>query len=104
MADLNKGSASEGLASAFYMACRNGDIHLVERLLKTMTKEEVDKVEPSNGSTALHAASYFGHATVVRCLLNHGASRQIRNRFNSLPVEEAKTEDIKHMFQRYGNS
>ena len=104
MAAVNQGSTSGGLASSFYMACRSGDIHLVERLLKTMTKEEVDKVEPSNGSTALHAASYFGHANVVRSLLNHGASRQIRNKYNSLPAEEASTDDIKQIFQRYGYS
>jgi ankyrin repeat protein len=104
MTQINHGSGSQGLASDFYMACRTGNIDLVQRLLKTMEKEEVDKVEASNGSTALHAASFYGHVEVVRCLLNHGASRHIRNKYDNVPADEATNDTIKHMFQRLGNS
>ena len=104
MAQTNHGSNPPGLASDFYMACRNGDIFMVQRLLKTMDVPEIDKVEASNGSTALHAATYFGHAEVVRCLLRQGASRQIRNKYNNLPADEAQTDEIRQIFQRFGNS
>jgi hypothetical protein len=50
-----------------------------------------------NGSSALHAAVYFGQEPVVRQLIALGASVIFRNLSNSLPVDEAKTEVIKDL-------
>ncbi|CAF4228275.1 unnamed protein product, partial [Rotaria magnacalcarata] len=59
--------------SPFYDARRENNINLVEHYLKTMTVEEVDRIE-QNGSTALHAAAYRGHDKIVELLLQKGAS------------------------------
>ncbi|CAF4749805.1 unnamed protein product [Rotaria sp. Silwood1] len=45
--------------SDFYLACRNGDINAVKRMLCDKKRVNINRMEP-NGSTALHAASYFG--------------------------------------------
>lgn len=50
---------SEGTCSEFYMACRNNDMDKVKQLIKMMTPEDIDRIEP-NGSTALHAACFHG--------------------------------------------
>ncbi len=44
--------------SEFYLACRNGDLDTVQHLLPNMSDEQKNRIE-SNGSTALHAATYF---------------------------------------------
>ena len=101
MAQLPRPSQGTGHASDFYMACRNGDIALVNRYLKTMTAREVNKVEESNGSTALHAASYFGHGDIVKRLLEIGANTHTRNSHGNTAEQEASTQEIKEMFKPY---
>jgi hypothetical protein len=86
-------------ASEFYVSCRNGDITKVKQLLSHLTIEEIDRIE-SNGSTALHAASYFGHAEIVHLLLEKGASRRQKNKYDATPADEAKTLEITHLFNR----
>ena len=88
--------------SKLYHACRSNDIELVKSHLKTMTPDEIDKLQP-NGSTALHVASYYGHCEIVQLLLENGASRSIRNKYNFIPYEESKTDAIKELFSR-GNA
>ncbi|CAF1174988.1 unnamed protein product [Adineta ricciae] len=85
--------------SQFYMACRNNDIDVVTAMLPTLTLEEIDQIEP-NGSTALHAATYYGNKEIVKMLLAKGAQRTIRNRYDSTPFHEAQTDEIKKLFQR----
>ena len=87
------------LVSAFYLACRNGDLTTVRHLLPTLTMDEINQIEP-NGSTSLHAASFYNHPEVVKLLLDHGALRTVLNRKNLTPVEEAATEEIKQLFPR----
>ncbi|CAF2634740.1 unnamed protein product [Rotaria sp. Silwood2] len=58
----------EGKASEFYWACRNGDIERVKQLLLTISYNDLNTLEP-NGSTPLHAATYFGHTEIVHLLL-----------------------------------
>ncbi len=101
MDDPNRLSQSHGHASEFYMACRKGDILTVNRYLKTMTVREINKVEEANNSTALHAASYFGHAEVVKRLLEVGANVHTRNGHGNTPEQEAQTQEIKDMFKNY---
>ena len=83
--------------SEFYCFCRNNDINSVKVLLKTMTPDQIDRLEP-NGSTALHVASFYGHDEIVKLLLAKGASRSIRNKYNLIPYEEAKTDATKQLF------
>ncbi|CAF3135884.1 unnamed protein product [Rotaria sp. Silwood2] len=85
--------------SPFYLACRNDDLNKVKELITSMTLDEINKVE-SNGSTALHACSYYGHKEIVKCLLDHGCSRQQLNKYKLTPEQEAKTDDIKKLFGR----
>ncbi|CAF2828928.1 unnamed protein product [Rotaria sp. Silwood2] len=88
--------------SNFYIACRNNDIDTVKSLLETMITDEINKLEP-NGSTALHAASYYGHHEIVELLLMHGASRSIKNKYNYIPYDEGKTDTIKVLLSRDDN-
>ncbi|CAF2072571.1 unnamed protein product, partial [Rotaria magnacalcarata] len=53
-----------------------------------------------NGSTALHAASFYGHKEIVNLLLERGAARNIVNKFNLTPFDEAQTKTIKNLFCR----
>lgn len=101
MADPSRTSHSTGHASDFYMACRQGDLTTVNRFLKTMTTREVNKVEEANGSTALHAASYFGHTEVVKRLLEIGANVHTHNGYGQTPEQEARTQEIKDLFKQY---
>ncbi len=101
MADPNRPSHSTGKASEFYMACREGDLQRVNRYLKTLTVREINKVEVANNSTALHAASYFGHPDVVKRLLEVGANVHTRNGLGLTAEEEAQTQEIKDLFKQY---
>jgi len=85
--------------SEFYWACRNGDMDTVKKILPSLKANEVNRIE-SNGSTALHAASYYGHANVVRLLLEHDADTTIRNKYEKTAKEEASTDEIRTLFEQ----
>jgi hypothetical protein len=85
--------------SKFYLACRNGEIDKVRKLLDDMTLDQIDQMEP-NGSTALHAACFHGHREIVKLLLKVGADRAIQNKYQCLPFDEAKNSQIKELFYR----
>lgn len=89
-------------ASEFYHACRNGELAKVQSLLESMSKDEIDRMEP-NGSTALHAAAYYGHGDIVRVLLEKGAARKQNNKYGKTPEQEAKTPDIVQIFHSMTN-
>lgn len=101
--DTNDGSKSNAVAcSPLYIACRENNLARAKRLLKTLTLEDVDRIEP-NGSTALHAACYHGHQEVVKLLLELGADRSIQNKYGCLPYDEAAGEEIRQLFIRVPN-
>jgi hypothetical protein len=85
--------------SELYLACRNGDQQIVERLLPTTSIRVLNRLEP-NGSTCLHAASYHGHKDIVRLLLAHGACRRTINLYGCTPLDEAETQEIADLFPR----
>ena len=85
--------------SKFYCACRDGDVDRVKALLSTLSTAEIDQMEP-NGSTALHAAAFYGHIDIVRLLLRKGACPTQKNKYDATAEEEAKTPEIAQVFQR----
>ena len=94
----------QGQASDFYWACRAGDLDSVRKLIASNPFTDLNHLEP-NGSTALHAASYFGHTEIVRLLLHqHGVMRHRRNRHGVTAYEEAANDEIRHFFHRPANS
>ncbi|CAF0855931.1 unnamed protein product [Didymodactylos carnosus] len=95
---------SSSSLSDFYLSCRNDDIEKVKAYLKTLTVRQINRLEP-NGSTALHAASYYGHTKTVQLLLEKGiTSRSIINKYRLTAYQEAKTNEIKQLFRRQNGS
>lgn len=93
-----------GEASEFYFACRNGDIDKVKRMLPTIPYNQLNHLE-ANGSTPLHAATYYGHLEIVRLLLHeYGCIRHLRNRYGSTAYEEAQTDEMREFYHRPLNS
>jgi ankyrin repeat protein len=101
MTDYPRKTQGTGHASEFYMACRGGDLVMVSRYLKTMSLREVNKVEDSNNSTALHAASFRGHADVVKLLLEGGASTHTLNGHGLTAEQEASNQAVKDVFAQF---
>ncbi|CAF3514617.1 unnamed protein product [Rotaria sp. Silwood2] len=94
----------QGEATDLYWACRAGDIDTVRQIIASTTYIDINRLEP-NGSTALHAASFFGHADIVRLLLHQfGVIHHRRNRYGLTAYEEAATDEIHQLFYRSSNS
>ena len=74
-----------------YLAARNGYYDICNFLLRSGCK--IDETQ-KDGSTALHGASFYGHETIVRLLLEYGADANIRNRFGHEPYDEASSRII----------
>jgi hypothetical protein len=89
--------------SEFYKACRNNVANVVEILLLDMELEELNRIEP-NGSTALHAACYYGHTEIVKLLLTAHADRSVMNIYQCTPYDEAHSDEIKDLFERVKGS
>lgn len=90
----------QGEASDLYWACRNGDLKAVKKIIASTPYVDINRLEP-NGSTALHAASFFGHTDVVELLLHqYGVMRHRRNRHGVTAYEEASTDEIRELFHR----
>jgi hypothetical protein len=93
----------QGEASEFYWACRNGDLGRVRQLLNSIPYGSLNRLE-LNGSTTLHAASYYGHREIVRLLLHQRGCRSERlNRHGLTAYQEAKNDEIRQLFHRPGN-
>ncbi|CAF0779059.1 unnamed protein product [Didymodactylos carnosus] len=88
--------------SQLYIACQDGNIDLVRQLLEVINLEQINCRE-SNGSTALHAACYYGHYDIVKLLLDNGACRTILNAHKCAPFDEAKDDKIRQLFLRPDN-
>ena len=84
--------------SNFYWACRNGDLDAVKKTLPNLKAPDLNRIE-LNGSTALHAASYYGHASIVGLLLRRGADATIRNKYGKTAKEEASTDETRALFE-----
>jgi hypothetical protein len=91
--------AEVGKASEFYWACRHGNYQKVKRMMANLNYEQINEIQ-SNGSTALHAATYYGHYEIVKLLLEQGCSRTILNRYGHTAYEEVQSDRIRSLFLR----
>lgn len=80
--------------TVLYLAARSGFYDTTEALLNLGVP--VNKVQV-DGSTPLHAASFYGQRIIVELLLRYGADPTIKNRWNNTPADEAKSCDIKQV-------
>lgn len=93
-----------GETSSLYWACRNGNQQLVNRILSTKKFYDINQLEP-NGSTALHAAAFYGHAEIVHLLLHrYGVMRHRKNKYGLTAFQEASDHHIRQLFERPKNS
>ncbi|CAF4930757.1 unnamed protein product [Rotaria sp. Silwood1] len=94
-----------GEASDFYRCCQRGSTSCARRILEDAasnggpTIEELNALQP-NGSTALHAATYYGYTDIVELLLRYGCNRTTLNRYGKRAYEEAQTPEMKKLFDR----
>ncbi|CAF0810978.1 unnamed protein product [Rotaria sordida] len=75
-----------------YIAARNGFHNICHFLLRAGCNINEIQID---GSTALHAAAFYGHQSIVELLLEYEANPKIRNKFGNKPQEEACSQQIK---------
>ena len=76
-----------------YLAARNGFHDICHFLLRSGCDTNQIQVD---GSTALHAAAFYGHLSIAELLLEYGANADIKNRFSHTANEESSTNEIKN--------
>jgi hypothetical protein len=93
---------TRGEASDFHFLCGDGKLDEVRQTLDAENApsiDELNKLQP-NGSTALHAATYYNHLEIVKLLLEHNCPPNTLNRFANTAYEEAETKEMKQLFDR----
>jgi hypothetical protein len=80
-----------------YISARNGHTSICE-LLINLGIYDINDIQYT-GSTALHAAAYYGQKNVVKILLDYGAKTNIKNNFGNLPKDEAMAQEIKNLLE-----
>ena len=91
--------AASSPLSELYLACQRGDSKTVERLIRSIPINDLNKLE-SNGNTCLHTATYHGHEDIVRMLLENGACRRVINRCGRTALDKARTQQVADLFPR----
>ena len=84
--------------SLLHLTARAGFYDTTEALLKigvSVNEKQVD------GSTALHAACFYGQRPVVELLLRYGADATITNKWGFSPADEAASAEIKQVILSY---
>jgi ankyrin repeat protein len=92
------------LADNLFLAAGFGRLDLVQRFLADGVDINTRFVDGGYG-TALHAASGLAHADIVRLLLERGADRTIRNRWDATPAGAARffgNDEIAALIQNHG--
>ncbi len=83
-------------ATLLYKAARSGFRDMVEMLL--VLGCPVDS-QIYMGSTALHAAAFYGHDLIVALLLARNADRDLKNKYGNTPLDEARNDHIKELLR-----
>jgi hypothetical protein len=91
-ADINT-TSSHGHSALAYAALYYDDVDVPQFLLQQGI--DIDKADHPNSNTALHFAAINGHINVLSLLLSHGANLYAKNSDGHLPIDLAKTEEIK---------
>ncbi|CAF1184231.1 unnamed protein product [Rotaria sordida] len=81
--------------TTLYCAARAGNVAAVQFLTEQGAEPDLSQ---RTKSTALHVASFYGHADVVRCLLESGADYRISNVGNRTAQDEAINNDVECAF------
>jgi hypothetical protein len=92
----------QGQASDFYFLCRNGKIDEVRQAIdaeNAPSLSQLNELQP-NGSTALHAATYYEHRDIVKLLFDRDCPRTELNRFGHTAYEETRSPEMKQLFER----
>eukprot|EP01126_Amoeba_proteus_P011092 TRINITY_DN14424_c0_g1_i2.p1 TRINITY_DN14424_c0_g1~~TRINITY_DN14424_c0_g1_i2.p1 ORF type:complete len:421 (-),score=71.10 TRINITY_DN14424_c0_g1_i2:77-1339(-) len=102
---LTVDSVNEEGLTFLYCAAKRGRLQMVKALLEdkwkgSTTPARLD-IPTKKNSTALHAASYFGHPEVITYLLEQGAPMNMTNGSDQTPEEEAKTDEIRQIFSKH---
>ncbi|CAF5102440.1 unnamed protein product, partial [Rotaria sp. Silwood1] len=87
--------------TTLYSAARSGNEEAVSYL--TEQGAEADLLQRTK-STALHGASFYGHAGVIRLLLESGASYAVINCYSNVPEKEAANSAVKEIFEELKTS
>lgn len=96
---LNKGAevdlVDKGGYSAMMLAASNNFYKVVELLIQQGA--DVNRIEISNGWTALIWASRLGHTETVRVLLKYQADSSIRDYSNTSAIEYAEQQELNNI-------
>ena len=79
-----------------YLSCKSGFYDMAKMLLRRGA--DINEIQ-SCGSTALHAAAYYGHEHVVRLLLEYGAQTDIKNTWQNTALEESYSKEITNLIK-----
>ncbi len=93
-ADVNKARTTDGV-TPLYLASEKGHLDIVERLIAAGA--DLNKARTDIRATPLFVASEKGHMTIVDKLLTAGADTTIRTKNGKLPIDVAKTEEIRDL-------
>ena len=89
-------AVDEKKQTLLYIAARSGFYDMTRALL--LAEGCPINTQQTTGSTALHAASFYGQKDIVQLLLEHGADPSIKNKWGSTANNEAAKDDIKMVF------
>ncbi|CAD8115395.1 unnamed protein product [Paramecium primaurelia] len=89
-----KNQQQEHKRTLLYTCCRSGFYDCVELLLHYGC--DIEQQQDTN-STPLHVASFYGHKNVTQLLISYGANNNIKNHYNNIPSDEARTDEIKQL-------
>jgi ankyrin repeat protein len=81
----------EQLGTAHHLACRTGNLAIVEFLLKKFPNKDQIDFSDFSGWTALHYATFNGHLEVVKMLCKAGVDVNVQAGARNIPRRERKT-------------
>ncbi|CAF1486140.1 unnamed protein product [Rotaria sordida] len=83
-----------------YLACRYGQTLVAKCLLEKGANVNIRLLKESE-STPLHGAVYHGHVSTVDLLLSYGADVNIKNKYGSTPIDDARTDEMRQILKQY---